>query len=538
MSQLDLSSLSVHRDAERTALKPRRFWMSRYVLPLILLAGVAVLIVWSARDYLVPPTTVTTIPVYSSRGAVTGGQGELFKAAGWIEPRPTPIRVAALEPGVVRRLLVVEDQTVAEGDPVAELVDADAQLDVRRATADLKLQEAELDVAKAALASALIRYEQPVHLQADLSQAEAELAEVETEFEALPFELKQATAQRDFAKLDYERKLDASDSVSRRAVDEAKSVLESSEAAVSKLQQREQSLRSQQASLSSRRDALQQQLELLADETRAKDEALANVKAGEARVEQARVALDDAELRLSRMTITAPVAGRVYRLFAHPGASVGASMTSTEEFDGSTVITMYQPESLQVRADVRFENLPQVRLGQRVEISNPAIKQPLSGQVLFVSSEADIQKNTLEVKIAIEAPSEFLRPEMLVDATFFQVEELDDQTVSETTKVFAPRQLVAKDDNGSYVWVADQRTSRAQKVRVTTGIQLGDLLEITSGLNSTHQLIDSNTALLRDHQRIRIVKGDASETQPATDTRPRSLPQSSNHIEPSHQPPL
>ncbi len=167
------------------------------------------------------------------------------------------------------------------------------------------------------------------------------------------------------------------------------------------------------------REAMNVQLQLLADEIKAKDEASAMVKAAEARVQQMTVAEAEAKLRLDRMTIRAPVDGRVYQLVGLPGARVGEGvMTAMAGHDGSSIITMYQPESLQIRVDVRFEDIPKVGLGQPVKIDNPALATPISGRVLFISSEADIQKNTLQVKVEIESPPEFFKPEMLVDVTF------------------------------------------------------------------------------------------------------------------------
>ena len=47
------------------------------------------------------------------------------------------------------------------------------------------------------------------------------------------------------------------------------------------------------------------------------------------------------------------------------------------------------------------------------------------GTVLFISSEADIQKNTLQVKVAIPDPPDVFKPEMLVDVTFLAPERSD-----------------------------------------------------------------------------------------------------------------
>jgi RND family efflux transporter MFP subunit len=487
------------------------------LIPLVLVGGFVALVAWAARDWIFPPRPVTTVQVYSSRGTIAGARGELFRAAGWVEPRPTPIRVAALAPGVIRRLLVVEDQAVRADEPVAELVDEDAKLAVQRAEANIKLREAELAIAQAVLAAAELRHQQPVHLQAALGEAEAQLAEIATAIQSLPFELRQAEAKRDFAKLDHERKLSADDSVSKRAVDEAKSQWEAAQAAVDQLQQREMSLQAQHSAWADRCQALRTQLELLIDETRAMAEAAAGVRAAEARLAQSQVEWDEATLRLQRMVVRSPVDGHVFRLHAHPGASVGMSTTHSVESDGSTVISLYQPESLQVRADVRFENLPLVQLGQRVEIANPALTKSLSGKVLFINSEADIQKNTLEVKIAIDQPAELLKPQMLVDATFLADEDHAAPESAETARIFAPRRLVLAGADGAFVWVANQRLSTAEKIPVATGVQLGDLVEITRGLNASHRLIDSGFETLRDGQRIQIVESPERGGSPTPD---------------------
>ncbi len=118
------------------------------------------------------------------------------------------------------------------------------------------------------------------------------------------------------------------------------------------------------------------------------------------------------------MTIVAPVDGRIFRLIGHPGTRIGSGMTQMAGHDGSTIVTMYRPEMLQVRVDTRFEDIPKVSLQQPVEIDNPALASPLTGRVLFISSEADIQKNTLQVKVEIPNPPAVFKPEMLVDVTF------------------------------------------------------------------------------------------------------------------------
>ena len=122
-NDVDLRDLAVDRGATSiTALRGRRNVFSRYVLPGALLLGFLTLIAWASRDILLPPRLVTVVPVFSTTSEFQQQGTPLFQAAGWIEPRPTPLRVAALAPGVVETLLVVEDQAVKQGEPIAKLV--------------------------------------------------------------------------------------------------------------------------------------------------------------------------------------------------------------------------------------------------------------------------------------------------------------------------------------------------------------------------------------------------------------------------------
>lgn len=195
MNDVDLRELAIERGGtSQPSMRTRRHVLTRYVLPLILILGFLSLILWASRDLIFPPTEVMVVPVFSTTAEVRQEGTPLFQAAGWIEPRPTPVRVAALAPGVVEKLLVVEDQLVKAGDPIAVLVKDDAKLVYHRALADLELRQAELDEAHAAYIAAETRFEQPVHLESALGEAAASLAKIETVWKNLPFETRRAEA--------------------------------------------------------------------------------------------------------------------------------------------------------------------------------------------------------------------------------------------------------------------------------------------------------------------------------------------------------
>ena len=519
---VDLQELAIDRSGgvEPKSNSKTHLW-TRYVLPLILIFGFLTLVVWASRDLVFPPQAVTVVPVFSTTTEVQEEGTPLFKAAGWIEPRPTPVRVAALAPGVVDKLLVVEDQLLKRGDPVAELVKDDAQLTLDGTQADLNLRAAELAEAQAQLKASITRLEQPVHLQAVLRAADASLAKIQTALKNLPFEVRRAESDLAATQKDLDGKLAAKGVVAGVEIDIAQSKRDSAKALVEELRDRDGSLKREQTALTGRRDAVQTQLKLLADEIEAKEQADAKVKAAEARVKRARVIVAEAQLRLDRMTIRSPINGRVFRLVAHPGARIGSGMTQMAGHDGSTVVTMYRPDMLQVRVDVRFEDIPKVRpkRKQPVEIDNPASSTPLKGEVLFISSEADIQKNTLQVKVAMPNPPAVFKPEMLVDVTFLSPERDENPAASDNSpemvdRIFVPVAFVQNDGDKSFVWVADQSAKVARKVVVQTGIKTADgQVEVLSGLNRATRLIASGFDALIDGARITIT-GEAAVSVP------------------------
>lgn len=507
MTDVDLRELAIDRG--EPSLQTRRHIFTRYVLPLVLIVGFLSLMTWASRDLIFPLKRVTVVPVFSTTADVRPEGTPLFQAAGWIEPRPTPVRVAALAPGVVEELLVVEDQPVQAGDAIAELVKDDAELAYQRALADLELRQAELDEANAARTAAETRFNQPVHLKAPLGEAEASLAKIETQLKNLPFQFRRAEADHEAMQKDYEGKRATKGVVKGVEIDIAKSKVVSAKALVEELRDRSHSLSKEQMALMQRRDALKTQLDLLADETKAKDEAKARVRAATARVAKARVVVAEAKLQLGRMTVVSPIDGRVFRLIAHPGARIGSGMTQMTGYDGSTVVTLYRPDMLQVRVDVRFEDLPKVSLHQPVEINNPALSSPVTGTVLFKSSEADIQLNTLQVKVEIPDPPSVFKPEMLVDVTFLSPKSRDEsQETAVATRIYVPQRLVLEEDGGHFVWLADQSERIARKQSIQIGATGGSgLVEVTSGLMISSRLITSDSDQLEDGDRIHI-KGE------------------------------
>ena len=510
---VDLSQLAVKRSAVAAApLRTRRRWFTRYVIPGTILLGFVSLFGWATKDSFLPAQAVTVTPVIVTRAEVQQEGTPLFQAAGWIEPSPTPVFVTSLASGVVETLFVVEGQLVKRNDPIAKLNDLDAKLSLQQAQAQLRLCDAEVQNAEATLAAARTALASPNELKAALADAQSMLAETTLTLGNLPFMIEAAKNRRQLAAESFNRKQRAGDAIAGRLLREAKSELAAAESALSELESRGPTLQLQATALENKRAALSNQLELLSEQKRAVAAAEAALAAANARRDQAQLSVDAAQLNLDRMTIRAPIDGRVLTLDARPGTRL-AGMDPVSQQSSSVVISMYDPKSLQIRVDVRLEDVPQVKIGQPAAIETAAISTPLKGEVSWVTTRADIQKNTLQVKVAINDPPQVVTPEMLGQVTFLALPQPKAVADSdhEPLRMLVPRALVSNSEGGSMLWIVDAEQGVARLQTVELGRAGTDqLVEIIKGIDPTAKLIVGGRESLSDGARVRISGEDQS----------------------------
>jgi multidrug efflux pump subunit AcrA (membrane-fusion protein) len=529
---VDLSQLAVKRSAPAAGqLKTRRRWLTRYIIPGGILLGFAGLFGWAAKDSFLPAQAVTVTPVIVTKAEVQQEGTPLFQAAGWIEPSPTPVFVTALASGVVESLHVVEGQAVKRGDPVAKLNDLDAKLSLQQAQAHLRLCDADVQNAEAALVAAKTALASPNELKAALADAQSMLAETKLTLGNLPFMIEAAKSRRQLAAENFDRKQRAGDAIAGRMLREAKAELAAAESALAELESRSPTLALQVTALENKRAALSSQLDLLSEEKRALAAAEAKLASAKARRDQAQLSVDAAQLNLDRMTIRAPIDGRVLTLDARPGTRL-AGMDPNSQQSSSVVISMYDPKSLQIRVDVRLEDVPQVRIGQPVAIETAALTTPLTGEVSWVTTRADIQKNTLQVKVAINDPPQVITPEMLGQVTFLAPPQ--PKTVAdadqEPLRMLVPRSLVSSMESGASLWIVDAEQSVARLQAVQVGRAGTDqLVEITQGIDPTAKLIVGGRESLTNGDRVRIAGEDQStgsgSGMPTTNLQPAEVAQ-------------
>ncbi len=494
----DLRTLSrdAGSSARGTAVPMPKFpWKTRILIPGAILIVLLLLTGYTAQDVLWPARAVKVVPVVVKAGGEAGA-ASLVQAPGWVEADPYAIAVSALADGIVKEVLALEGQAIKAGDVVVRLVDDDAKLALQRAEADLADKQAQLEGAQRL-------WDNPIERTRAASVADGMVAESKADREKLKAEIAAEVAKLTLTKLEAERTAEA---FKTRASSEIESVrtqqqYEAQVAAVDATKARGPVLEAQLAQRTAELLAAKENLRLRIEEARA-------LAAAKAQFALSRAARDEAALRLRRMEVRSPVDGVVVQRLTVPGAKLVLNM---DDARSAQAVLLYDPKHLQVRVDIPIAEAAKVGIDQNAKIVVAvAPDRTFDGKVTRIVNEADIQKNTLQVKVAITDPSADLKPEMLARVRLITGGATTRTTSAQT--VYAPLHLIHRHNGEATAWVVDPRRGVAVHRSVALGESQQDgWIAVMSGLAAGDQLIDEDESALRDGQRIRIT-GEASPT--------------------------
>jgi multidrug efflux pump subunit AcrA (membrane-fusion protein) len=198
-----------------------------------------------------------------------------------------------------------------------------------------------------------------------------------------------------------------------------------------------------------------------------------------------------------------------------PGSKLGFNMDPEHS---AHVARLYDPSKLQVRVDVPLADAAKVGVGQRAQIVVGVLPdRTFNGAITRVVNQADIQKNTLQVKVAIDDPSSELKPEMLARVRFLASAGAD-ATTRQAQLVFAPENLIHKDGDPRHRMGRRSRRGGATNRRIGTSKQDG-WVSIASGLQPGDQLIAGDVAHLHAGARINVVGESSDSTMSMEETK-------------------
>ncbi len=219
-----------------------------------------------------------------------------------------------------------------------------------------------------------------------------------------------------------------------------------------------------------------------------------------ARVESAKAQLDSQQLRLKHTRVLAPDSGIVSSRSATLGAVVS---------NGNELFRLIRQGRLEWRGEVTSSELSRVKPGDALTLTAPGGEQ-MRGKVRVVSPTVDSQTRNgvvfadLEAKALSGATSAF-KPGVFAKGVF-ELGASQALTVVQTAVVVR--------DGFSYVYRVDA-DHRVTQLKVRTGRQLGDQVEILEGLKPDDRLVATGAGFLSEGDLVRVVANSIENSTPA-----------------------
>ena len=185
-------------------------------------------------------------------------------------------------------------------------------------------------------------------------------------------------------------------------------------------------------------------------------------------------------------TVISPVSGVVTRKLAVEQQYVAQGQPLLEVADLSNVW---------VEADVYEQQLPSVRVGDRVEITAAAVPgRTFVGKVSFIVPVLEGATRTARVRVELPNPGLQLKPDMYVNARILGAPA--------PPHIMVPASAVIDRGQKQFVWVETQPGSYEPR-QVTTGGRHGESIVIVSGLSEGENVVVEGGFLLDSEAQLR-----------------------------------
>ncbi len=443
----DLQSLRIDRSARASSEGEPPTWARRYIV--IGIAVVAVLAL-SALAYRLFARDVPEVEVTRAAAESSDVGGTVLSATGYIVAHHT-INVNSKVTGRLAWIGVEKGDKVKEGQVLVRLEDEEFRANYEQAKGAVDNARAYLDELQHGS-----RPEEVQQAQHNLDEARATLVD-------------------DKATLDRTRELSAAGVVSRQIMDDATAKFESDQQRVNSLERAFQLMKigPRQEEIARARGALM----------------------------QAQGQLDYAKSQLDATVIRAPVTGTILDRTAEKGELITAQFASAAAGGPQgSVVSLADLNDIQVELDIAQSDFARLGPKQKGIVTVDAYPdRKYNGEIAQISPEANRQKATVQVKVQVLNPDEYLRPEMNATVKF-----LADEKKSTTTQpqgAFVPANAVRDNDGKKVVFLAFDGKARMREVHVISQRTDGFLVD---GLVGGESVITKGPADLKDGASIKI----------------------------------
>lgn len=223
------------------------------------------------------------------------------------------------------------------------------------------------------------------------------------------------------------------------------------------------------------------------------------VDVAKAQLQQAEAELSLAQAQLQNTVIRSPISGVVLNRYVEVGAMVTTGFTS--EFGAKqALVSVADMNDLQVELDIAEADIAKVQLGQPAVIV-PDVYQDRSyqGTLEQIAAAANRQKASLQVKVKVLNPDEYLRSNMGVKVTFYQKGA---QAPQSRGAVLVPKSALLEQGGRTTVFLVKE--GKAVQQPVTVGRESGGFVEVLSGLEGGEQVVADGASALKDGDAVAV----------------------------------
>lgn len=444
----ELKSLRIDRGAKKRRDEPSA-WASRWII-----SGVAIILLLGAARFVYGKLNASreldVMRVKSASLADGGGDSVILNATGYIVAAHK-IQVASKVLGRVAWIGVDKGDRVKEGQVIVRLEDDEYRAQLQQGRGQLMALQARL----AELQNGS-RPEEIRRATADVDEAKAEMVNAKVN-------------------LDRTRSLVQQGVSSKQSLDDAQARYDRQQAHV---------------------NSLERNFDLVKIGPRQEQ-----IDAVKGQIEQAKGQVAFFETQLSNTVIRAPVTGTILERAVEKGEFVTTSFVGDRGAKGY-VVSLADLNDLEVELDISQNDFAKLGPNQKAVITTDAFPdRKYDGMITEISPEANRQKATVQVKVKIASPDDYLRPEMNSSVAFVSEKKRNATTAVAKPVVYLPASAIR--DDKVFLLVNGKALTRGVKTNgsTTLGIRVED------GLNGGEDVIVNPPADLKEGDKVKAKQG-------------------------------
>lgn len=210
------------------------------------------------------------------------------------------------------------------------------------------------------------------------------------------------------------------------------------------------------------------------------------LKSAAGQLESAKGKYLGAAAQLSYSEIRSPIDGVVADRSLYPGEMAAA---------GTPLLTVMDISQVIARAHIPQPEAALLKAGDTASITIPGEENPVEGKITVVSPALDPNSTTVEIWVQAKNPQGRLKPGTSVQLSMVA------QTIPNALMIPAAGLLTGKDGDTSVMQVSAD--THAHQKSIKTGIEQGDEVQVTEGLQAGDQIVARGAYGLPDNSKVK-----------------------------------